>query len=635
MISRILAATLLALPAAAARAEDAGADSAPAAIGLYFEEGIPLTPAPTRTIQEEISVDLIDLQALESAIQNQPGFRPIRMTLEDCLIAAIRQNDDVLIAGVDPLRAEADIFSARGEFDPILQGRFLYSRSSVAASQQLLRFGGISNIESYNTQLNGTLLGKTPYGQQYALSFDVNKEETTFGNFIEEFDTLLTMTITQPLLRGFGKKVNTVRVLAAKNARGAAELQLRLTLMNTASDVVKAYWDLVGAVDNWQVRRTSLSNAERLLEINETRREIGTAADIEVLQAKAGVATRQSELIAARAQVATASDALKRVIGLRDGDLFSPALVVPTDRPEITVYTDAEVAASNEQVDVSIARALAKRPELRLAELEIDNAELDAVRARNEMLPQLDVSGSYGAGGRDHKVRQALKKTRERENYVYSLGIQGQVSLGNRAARGAYQRAKLTERQAELRLEKMRQDIMLNVHIAARNMLTNKILVESNRQASRLQQANVVAEEKRLRLGVTTSWQVLKVQEDLTLSETQLVQALIAYEKARVDLLLAEGSLLEEFGVDFALPDSEAPIGYFHSVAPRWAPDDTTRADYWRDKGMWFHDPHLPRRPGEIGPPDRGEAADMHAVDADAAPELLPLDPPATQEGGE
>jgi outer membrane protein len=605
---------LEAAPVDAAPAIEAEVAPVDTTIGLTFEESI-IQAEPPRSIQEEISVDLIDLQALENVIQNQPGYEPVRLSLDECIRLALEQNDDILVAEVDPLRADADIFAARGEFDPILQGKFNYLRALSTANQQIQLFGGLDTIATWNTQLTGAIIGKTPYGQQYGIQLDVNKEEGTYGGFIEEFDTMMTLSLTQPLLKGFGKKANTFRILAAKNARGASEHQLRLTVMNTTAEVIRAYWDLVGAVEGLRVRRQSLANAERLLQISDTRREIGTAADIEVLQAKAGVATRQSELIAARSQVATASDALKRITGLRSGDLFSTAIVVPTDRPLITEFDEAEIEHASEAAALSAQRALQNRPELMLAEIEIENSEIDSIRARNEMLPQLDLMGTYGTGGRNHKLRDSLIGITDKENYAYTVGINGQVSLGNRAARGAYQRSKLTTRQAELRLEKMRQDILFNVSVAARSLITNKILVESNRQASRLQQANVVAEEKRLRLGVTTSYQVLQVQEDLTMAETQLVQAMIAYEKARVDLLLAEGTILDETGLSYAMPDSEKPIGYINSVTPRWAPDDESRKEYWQRKGNWVHDPHLPQRPGVV----YGEGGEAPAAAAPAA----------------
>jgi outer membrane protein len=523
-----------------------------------------------RTLQEEISIDLIDLEALREALELKSGDNRLRLSLDECIALALANNPDIILSGLEPQKSDMDIFTARGEFDPIWQSTMQYVRASMALSQQYQRFGGLTSLDSWNTTIDSTVGGKLHTGTQYALVFNLNKEETTYGNFIEEFDTRLMLNLTQPLLKGFGMKVNKVRINMAKNARKMTEAQVRLQVMTTISDVIKAYWDLVGMVENLKVRQESLANAERLLRINETRREIGTAADIEVLQAKAGVATRQSELIVARSRMGDASDILKQLLDLQEGDMFSMALIVPTDRPSINDASAIDPDFYEEQFMQSLELALQNRPEIEIADLQVVNAELDAMRMRNEMQPELNITAYYGQGGRDHKLSQSLYKLRDKEQEFYSYGLTATVPLRNRAARGAYERAKLTKREMELREHKARQAVQLNVHLSLRNVLTNQILVESNRQARRLQEANVIAETKRLRMGVTTSWQLLQVEEDLTAAQTMEVQAQTAYEKALIDLYLAEGTLLEKMNVAFDAPETEKPIGYFGSIRPRW-----------------------------------------------------------------
>lgn len=523
-----------------------------------------------RTIQEEISVDLIDLDALRQAIESRSAENVLRLSLDECIAIALRQNPDIQIAQFGPVKSDGDIKAARGEFDPFWQSTAMYLRSSSSASQDIRVFGGgISSIDSYRTTFNTALGGKLQSGTQYSLAFDMTKEESTFGGFIEEFSGRLTLTLTQPLLRGMSWKANRSRIMMARNMRGLTEEQLRLEILNTVSNVVKAYWDLVGAVEALKVREDSLANAERLLQINETRREIGTAADIEVLQAKAGVASRQSELISARSQVANAGDILKQMLDLRDGDFFSKAQLSPTDRPNVMDQSLLDPMEFDRRLDESIALALKNRPEITIMGQQVKNAQLDEFRAKQDMLPEVNVVGSLTSGGRNHYFRQMVYGIRDNQDWAYSLGVQATVPIGNRAARGAHLRAKLSRREMEEREKQAELGMMLNVHLALRNLITNQILVESNRQTLRLQEANVVAEEKRLRLGVTTSWQLLKVQEDLTAAQVMELQARIAYEKALVDLRLAEGMLLDALGVEVDIPERERPMNYFISILPK------------------------------------------------------------------
>ncbi len=523
-----------------------------------------------RSIQEEISVDLIDLDALRQAIQSQVSQQVLRLNLQECIQIALKQNPDIIVAQLQPLKSDGDIKAAKGEFDPVWRTTANYMRSAMTTSQQFTFFGqGISAVEMWQTTIESALVGKLKTGTQYTAAFNLEKEESTYGSFIEDFSARSTLSLVQPLLKGVSWKANTVRITAAKNMRNVAEAQLRLQIMNSLAEVIKAYWDLVGTVEALKVREEALANAERLLKMNETRRQIGTAADIEVLQAKAGVATRQSELITARSQISMAADMLKKLLDLREGDLFSKAQLVPTDRPNIEDKSYMEPADFEKHLDESVKTALENRPEIKIAEVQITNAKLDEFRAKNEMMPEVNLTGSYMQGGRNHYLSRSLYGIRDKQDYAYSYGLQATVPLGNRAARGAHLRAKITTRETAERKKQAEQTIMMGVHMAMNSVLTNQILVESNRQAVRLQEANVVAEEKRLRLGVTTSWQTLRVQEDLTAAQTMFLQAQIAYEKAMIDLQLAEGTLLAKLNVEFEAPGRAKPVNYFYSIAPK------------------------------------------------------------------
>ena len=529
-----------------------------------------LTLSDAVSLSQQISVDLIDLDALEKALQDKVGPRLLRLSLDECIKTALEQNDDILIAAYEPAKSGADVLAARGEFDPQLQGQFTYQQSSASASQEIVAYGGVSAIESYRSNVTAALGGKLHYGTQYSLDFNASKEETTFGNFVEEFGGTLSLTLTQPLLRGFGKKANLVRIRAAQANQALSEAQLELTAMNTVSEAVKAYWDLVGATESLAVSRQALENARRLLDINQKRLEIGTAAQIDVLQAKAGVATRQSDMVSSLAQVEDASDMLKNLLGMRDGGRFSQAQIAPIDRPASGSFQPLDPESSAATLQASIDLALEKRPEVHMSEFQIESAELEELRTRRDMLPQFDLTGSYSQGGRDHKLRQTLYGIRDKQDESYSYGFQGAIPIGNRAARGAYHRAQLTRHEMEQRKAQTLQGLALNVHLAHRHVETNRILLESARQARHLQEANVTAEEKRLQLGVTTSFQVLQVQEELTAARTQEVQAEIALEKARVELLLAEGRLLEDLGVEVITPELEQAPGFWRSIQPRW-----------------------------------------------------------------
>jgi outer membrane protein TolC len=517
-------------------------------------------PYAAPRLGQKIDLEAIELEPFYEKLEAKAAREEVPLTLEECIRRALDANLDIQIVAFGPQKSASDIMAARGEFDPMGSGNITYSEVKQQASSQIRTYGGISQIENYLTRGQAGISGKIPWGTQYDISLLLESEESTFNYFIEEWSGGLTLSLTQPLLRGRGKAVNLARVRIARNSLTSAEEQLKLQTMSSLAEVIKAYWDLVGAIEELRVRQSSMANAERLLTLNEKRLEIGTGAAIDVVQARAGLAARQSDVISAMGTVADATNRLRNLLNVQTGEPLQERRIMPVDKP----------APEESEVDIeeSLARAVELRPEIRSAELAIESAGINKTVAKNDLLPQLDISGSVFQGGRGLDEDDVFNGIRERNDNSYSVTIQGSVPLGNRAARGQYQRTRIEESEAERQLEKTKQDIMLAVRTAYTAIETNRTLVESSTQSRKLQEVNVAAEEKRLELGLTSSYQVLDMQDDLTAAQSQEVQAVIALEKAFVDLRLAEGSLLDMLGIEFVPPEPEPTVGFVRSVVP-------------------------------------------------------------------
>jgi outer membrane protein TolC len=533
------------------------------------------TAPPSNALKDAISADLIDLSELRVTLDKMPESEMLRLSLNDAVRVAIDNNPDILIAELEPDKAAAETYAAHGEFDPIFQHTLSYTRATLSLNQQLRNFAGMfmpSSIDSRSVSNETALAGKLTTGTQYALQFQLDFDKNTYGGKVGEYGATLGLMLTQPVLRGFGKDINKVRIRAGQNMKELSEAQLKLVILNKTADTIKAYWDLVGATEAVRVYEGALRNAERLFEISETRRDIGTAADIDVLQAKAGVAMRQSELIQAFARISDAGDVLKLLLNMEENDRFSSITILPLDRPDPGSNTLFNTDAFDDSLAFSVEKALELRPETTMTDLEIANALLEEERARNDMLPQIDFVALYARGGRNTLLGRTLAGIRDNQDYTYNVGIQASIPINNRAGRGAHQRARIGVRQAEERRKQALMALMMRVHVAARGVLTSKTLVESNHQTTLLQETNVMAEEKRLKIGISNSYQVLKVQEDLTAAQVAELQASISYEKALVELQLAEGSLLENLGVEWSSDPSIEPVSWIESVGLKYEP---------------------------------------------------------------
>jgi outer membrane protein len=510
-----------------------------------------LEEGPGGTIFDQIKIELLDIDEIFPETPRRREAPILRMTIEEVIYLTLAYNPDIVVTSFEPRLAFTDLYGAKGEFDPVLAGDVRYTETRQAANPQTVAFGGITTVEQDVTNASASLSGVTPIGTQYDISLVADREIGTFTGFMEDFSARLTLTVTQPLLRGFGTNARLARIRQARNTVGIAEAQLRLTVLNAVGEAIRAYWDLVGAIENLRVREESLANAQRLIDINERRLEIGTGAASEVLSSKAGAAARQSELISARTAIEIAENNLKRILNMRDAYYFAANQIIPLERPAPTPF--------DWNPERSMARALENRPEIRQGRLEIKNTEIERKRAKNDLLPQLDITGSYTTGGRANEIDRTFTGLRDQQDEVKSIGVVGSFPIGNRAARGTYTRARISQEQAIMNLERTREELMTTVMNAGLRVLENRALVQSNQRARQLQEANVAAEEKRLQLGISTSQAVLDFEEDLTAAQVQEVQAMVEVEKALIDLQVAEGTLLENLGVEFEHEAYERP----------------------------------------------------------------------------
>jgi outer membrane protein TolC len=479
-------------------------------------------------------------------IDEEDTRRMVVLAAEDCLSMALENNLDISISKYDPLISEADVTLAEGDFDPIWSLGFLEREEKTPTTAQFKAFGvPLDSLWDKRTTVDTALQGKIPTGTAYSLDFASVRSESTFTEFRDadaEYDGSAELALTQPLLKNFGLGVNLTRTRIARNNTDISEEQVAVTVMDTLSQVLSAYWDLVFARGNLDVARQSLKNARTLLEQNRLRLEVGAAAPIEVNQAEAAVKRREAEVVSAIAAIRQAEDALKLLLNVQeDSELWDEA-IVPEDEPIMIEKTLDE--------NTSFEKALQKRPELVQAKKFLENSEMLARLNRNGMLPSIDLTGSYGFNSLrsrfDHEVEYLVRG----DDWKFSYGVVGRIPLGNRLAKGTYLRSKYEADKRRLSIRQLEQIIRLEVRSAIRQIETNGKLVDTNRAATKLQERALEDEEKRRKAGASTSYLVLEFEAELALAKSLELQALVDFRKALISLDRAEGTILEHHNIE-------------------------------------------------------------------------------------
>lgn len=515
----------------------------------------PAVLAQTQTLETTIDGQTTDGAALV------PEGEQIELSLDDVIAAALEHNLGLRVERYRRSQALLGILQFQGIYDFNLGADFIAgSRISPSTSALEDVFG---DIETEETIANFSLARLIPTGGTASVGFNNSRDETNNLNdlFNPRFSSGLALTFAQPLLRNFGRTVTERNLLVARINSAVSREVFETQVTSTIQQVSDRYWDLVEAREQLRVSQESLALARQLHEMNSIQVEVGTMAPLEMIQSEAGVASREEEIIRGRARVQDSEDLLRQLVNLAEGPLWDVPLL-PVTPPE-TSYLEIDL-------DEATRIAREQRPELRRRRLENETLEIDARVARNQKKPRLDLTATYGQTGlsgdefaepvppnppvliASDSYVDALDRAFAGEGYNWRVDLVFRYPIQNRTARAQSAIADLALEQGTVELRQLEQTVFTEVRRAERAVRTAAQSIESAKVASRLQQKNLEAEQKRYENGLSTSFQVLQIQEDLALARSREVSTVVEYRRALTAYFAAVGQLLEEASVELA-----------------------------------------------------------------------------------
>jgi outer membrane protein TolC len=304
--------------------------------------------------------------------------------------------------------------------------------------------------------------------------------------------------------------------------------------------VEKEYWNLVFSIENLEVSKILLQQAEDLRKLNQAQVEAGVLAPIEVLEAEASVASRQEGVLVAENQIRDIQDRLLRITNLAEENW--DLVPLPADKAEF-----AEVELDLNQ---SISDALHLRPESKQAGLLLKNADYNIRLAENGWWPSLNAFGDYGLNGLGGKYSDDLDTLGDGSRfYSWTLGAEFSIPLGNRVANADILKRKLQKYQAEYNIRRTKLQIEMEVREAYRQVVTDKKRIKTTEIAKNLEKRKLEIEEEKYRLGISTSHDVLEFQVDLATAKQHFIQAIIDYKKSLAELNRRTARLFQQYRV--------------------------------------------------------------------------------------
>jgi len=433
-------------------------------------------------------------------------------------------------------------------YDPILTGMISTDHAVIADSNPaaflVKTYQQNTNIYDFNYAqgwATGTLAQVSFSNQRLWNSLPVGS--ANYSTFIPEISGSWKAQVRQHLLQGWGMSNNRREIIIAQNDRKVTDASFRAQVISTVAQIQNIYWDLVNAYEDVQVKQTALEFAQHLLSDNTKQVKVGTLARIEVVSAESSVAAATQNLITSQTNLEYQQLITKNAIARNfDDPLLTAAQVIPTDT---MVLSNEPVPPAGELVKY----ALANRPELLESELNLSNNEITNKAAKNALLPTLDVVGYYGSSGLNNNYGDVMNSLVNRGAPDKGAYVSLSVPIRNRSAQANQIRSELEYRQNQLNLQQQKNQINLQVRNAAFALQQAHAAVDSAQAARDFALQSLDAEQKKYKLGASTSYLVLQQQSNLTQAASNYVAALSTYEKAQVALEQVTATTLDHNGI--------------------------------------------------------------------------------------
>ena len=486
------------------------------------------------------------------ALPSSATERVLELSLENAIRLALQNNLDIERGRLDPQIAHTQVERARAVFDPSVALTASLSQTKTLPQNQTLEFDpqtgtvtGVSIVRPFSKDVAVTPGFKQQIvtGGNYELRF-VNtwnraapaSAGTTLRINNPRYQGTLQLTFVQPLLKNFGIEVNRAPIRQAQNTEAIARQQLLQTILDTVFAVQQGYWELVFHIQDLGVKREAQKLAEDFLAENKLRVELGALAPVELVQSQTQVKQREGEVITAETAVREAEDVLKEILNMPESLGTWRMRVQPTDTPPFVPIADISI-------DEKVAFALQHRPDVVQSHLTAASQEIARNVARNQRLPQLDLGGTTSVSGFGSDFDSALSDVGTADGYNWGVSLTFTYPLGNRAANNVLQQQNLLLQQARIDQRKVERTVSRQILQTVRNLETASKRVEVTRAATVLARSQLDVEQEKFRLGLSTSFNVLQLQNQLTAARSDEIRALSDYNEALGQLDQRTGTL--------------------------------------------------------------------------------------------
>ena len=489
----------------------------------------------------------------------------VPLSLADATARALANNNDIAVERDSFRIANASLLRAGAPYDPTFRLDARY-RNHTDPANSLLSGAPANELAPSSEGYSGTasIGALLPTGGTVNLSASAGRDLTNnfFALLSPAYGTSAGVDLRQPLLQNLSVDPARRAIRIARLDRERSTASLKRTVADTVANVERAYWNLVAARRDVQVRASSVSLAGEQREDTKSRIDVGTLPETDIAQPVAELERRKGDLYASQEQMRRAELNLKLLLLKDSGDPLWNQTLEPVDQPE-TAVVHVDLAEA-------IRRAESNRPELAEAKTVLAERDVDVTLAKDRLKPQLDLVAGYtrrglagglnpnapaiGFTGQPVVVPEALEgglgrsfgTIREGRFPDASIGLSFSVPVFNRGARGDLAIAKAQRSQAEILAAQQKQRVAVDVRNAVLTLDTAAQRIDAAKAGRAAAETQLRAERERYGVGLSTNFFVLTRQNDLAQAVLTETAALTDYRRALTDFARASGTLLEE-----------------------------------------------------------------------------------------
>ena len=504
------------------------------------------------------------------------------MSLRAVILMALENNNDIMIQDLGRLVELEKIKVANQALNPRLEGSYVYQniRTPQNAQDYIATGGGLATgstpgltkpriFMQSNHVSKLTLVDKLTNGATIEFGTTMRVLDNSLNRrippsiFNPEWESFTGVTVTQPLLRGYGKDANLAEIRIAKANAKIADYEWQFRTSTTVADVMKQYYDVIFTRENIEVQKEGIELAEKLLGDTRKRSNEGLAANNDVVVAEAGIYQRKEEVLAAELQYIERQNALQMLFK-RSTDVYnSNKRIVPVDG-----LSDFMPETKRSEL---MGLAVNNRYEVKQAEEYINARNAQSQLAHNQSLSRLDFVASSGLHGLSGNFGQTYANAIQGQGPEWTAGFQFSVPLNKDDQKATERLAYRQQEQAVKQAEKLRLQVLLEVDTVYNRVQIDQARLAATRKSREAARQSADAELKRLQQGVSTSYQVLQLQRNYSQAKSRELAALADFNKSLVDLYLTTAILLKKQRINIGEPTPPPAVATAPVIDPTLA----------------------------------------------------------------